>query len=706
MSSLRPHKLWWTAEEMAEARLPDLPGSKRGVNLHADQHGWRSAPGCARRKSGRGGGWEYHWSVLPMSAQKKLLLDAAQQPAPVAGKAEAWHVFDRLPQKVKDKARARLEVIRNVEALYRAGEDKTPAVHQAAQIAGVSQRTVHEWFSMIEGVAEEDRLAYLPPKHRMATRKSVSTQDVKPFMDFLQSSFLRIAPQTFKQCYRKAVAEAKRHGWGTLTERTAKRRLEKAVPRVSRVFLQEGVAGLERCFPAQIRDRTSLGAMGGVNADCHKIDVFVEWPDGTINRPQIIAFQDLYSNKFLSWRVDNTPNSVMVMAAFGEMIEKYGIPKKCLFDNGREFANKWMTGGAPTRFRFKIRDDDPLGVLPLLGIDIHWATPASGQSKPIERAFKDLANNIAKDPRFSGAYVGNRPDAKPENYGSRAIPSETFLRVFEEGMLEHNAREGRLTDAALGRSFDETFAESYSTVPIRKATEEQKRLYLMGQHVCKLNKQNGSIKYLENIYHSDWMSQHPSRSVVARFDPENLWEGLSIYDADGSYLGFAECQQKIGFFDVASASKLARRKARIKRKERDLAKEYAQMSPEEVGKAYDAQSPAPTVDLNSKVVTREFRSNRPEITHQKPVYTPSVDPAIEAEREAMIHQLPVKPEQKVLQPNEEAERFWQARDIIKRSEAGEPIGREEAQWVTEYVKTGEYEGLLSMLETFGKDAIV
>ncbi|EBA16379.1 transposase, putative [Roseobacter sp. SK209-2-6] len=92
----------------------------------------------------------------------------------------------------------------------------------------------------------------------------------------------------------------------------------------------------------------------------------------------MVAFQDLYSGKFLSWRVDNDPNKVMVMAAFGEMVDTWGIPKRCVFDNGHEFTKKWMTAGSPTRFRFKVREDDPHGVLTQLGIKLTWAKPASG----------------------------------------------------------------------------------------------------------------------------------------------------------------------------------------------------------------------------------------------------------------------------------------------------------------------------------------
>jgi hypothetical protein len=489
-----------------------------------------------------------------------------------------------------------------------------------------------------------------------------------------------------------------------LAERTAQRRLEAEVPYVTRVFMTTGVEGLERCFPAQIRDRSQLGAMGGVNADCHKIDVFVEWPDGTINRPQIIAFQDLFSNKFLSWRVDHTPNSVMVMAAFGEMIGKWGIPKHCLFDNGREFANKWLTAGTKTRFRFKIREDDPLGVLPLLGIKVHWAKPASGQSKPIERAFRDLANDIARDPRFSGAYVGNRPDAKPENYGSRAIPAETFLRVLEEGMIEHNARQGRLGVTANGRSYDDTFAESYEQIAIRKATSEQQRLYLMGQHICKLNAKNGSIMFQRNVYHSDWMSQHPSRAVVARFDPENLHNGLSVYDADGSYLGFAECQQAVGFFDIAGGAKQERRKARIKSAERKLAALHAEHSIADVGKGYDAMAVPVQADIFAKVVQPDFRSKQPALPHQKPVYQAPENHEVDREREALIVQMS---DRKKPTPDAEkpSDRFWRARGLLDASKAGEPIGKEEARWVQGYIQTPEYEALAEMFETYGKDGV-
>lgn len=711
MGRTEPSKLWWSPEELADARLPGMPGSKRGINRKAEVEGWQNHPVLARRKKGRGAGWQYHWELLPIEVRSALLLqDAEQSTYDPGSRDEAWAMFDQQNQRVKNEAEQRRKVLERVDAIYAAGHTHVSAVSAAAKWAGKSARTVYNWIALVEGVAVEDRLPYLAPKSKRAGRKAVDDEGAQRFMDFLKSSYLRLAGSTFKDCYRKAVREANKQGWEVLTERTAKRRIDADVPRVTQVFMREGVQALEQCFPAQIRDRSQLGAMGGVNADCHKIDVFVEWPDGTINRPQIVAFQDLYSNKILSWRVDHTPNSVMVMAAFGEMIEGYGIPRHCLFDNGREFANKWLTGGAPTRFRFTVREDDPLGVLPQLGIQIHWATPARGQSKPIERAFRDIASDVSKDPRFAGAYVGNRPDAKPENYASRAMPSDTLLEVLAAGIEEHNARLGRQTEVARGRSFDQTFEESYAEAPIRKATEEQRRLWLMGQQVCKLHAQNGSITFQRNVYHCDWMSNHAGRRVVARFNPENLHEGLSIYDHDGAYLGFAECQQRVGFFDLAGAQKQARRNAQIRRAEKQLAKAHAPLSVEEVAAAYDAHDKAPAAELEAKVVAPNFGGRAPRLPHQKPSYEPAKDAEVETLREAMIHELPVRAKASENQggntvPATPADRFWRVQELLKLKRRGKEIGQQEAEWMRRYIEGSEYQGTLAMFEAFGESGV-
>jgi putative transposase len=707
MAPLKPSRIWWSAEELAGAGLPDLPGTKRGINIQADRLGWKAVADCAKRKPGRGGGWLYHWSVLPQAARRKLLADAAEAPSPKQSRGEAWASFDALPEAARAKAADRLRALDLIDTLYSNGASHVQAVAEAARQAGASSRSIYNWLEMVEGVAREDRLAFLAPRHRAAKRADRKAPAAEAFLEFLKGFYLRLEQPTFSQSYRATCKKAAAEGWDTLTEKTARRRLEAGVPRVTRVFAREGERGLMRCFPAQIRDRSGLSAMEGVNADCHKIDIFVKWPDGTVNRPQIVAFQDLYSGKILSWRVDHDPNKVMVMAAFGELVETWGIPRHCLFDNGHEFANKWMTAGTPTRFRFKVREEDPLGVLPLLGIQIHWATPAHGQAKPIERAFRDLASDVAKDPRFAGAYVGNRPDAKPENYGSRAVPVDKFLEVLAEGIAEHNAREGRLSPTARGRSFDATFAKSYEAAPVRKATDEQRSLWMMGQHEGRLARDSGQFRLHGNFYHSDWMSQRAGEKVIARFNPEDLHQGLHIYDLQGAFLGFAECRQKVGFFDLSGAREEARRKRRLKKAEQELLDAHRALDADQVAEGLDQIAPSAPAALESKIVAPIFGRAKPsQGAPRVPHYDRGDDPALEAAREALVLNLPKRPEAakpaKGFRPSaDREERFAQAQEILRRSEEGLPVGEAEADWVTAYAETGEYQGLLAMHHSFG-----
>lgn len=693
MSRTEPIKEWWTAEELAASGLPDLPTTKRRINAMADREDWRANPRLSRKRMGRGGGYEYHWKLLPSRAQAKLLAEVAPQPegpaADMVGREEAWRWFDAQSAATKAKARDRLETIATIEALE-AALGKFLAVEQVAKREDVSSRTIWRWFTMIEGVDVADRMPYLAPRRFAATENDPGNADYSHFIDRLKADYLRIGPHSFASSHRRAVKVCEANGWAVMTYRTAVRWLEK-FPRILQVLAREGSAGLAKAFPPQIRDKSTLTALEGVNADCHKIDLFVQWPgiDKPV-RPQIVAFQDIYSGKILSWRVDLDPNKVAVMSAFGDMIEEWGIPKHCLFDNGHEFATKWFSGGDKNRRRFKITDDEPLGVLALLGIQIHWATVAHGQAKPIERGFRDFANDIALDPRFAGAYVGKNPMAKPEDYGSRAIPRDVFLAVLEEGILDHNARQGRLSPTAKGRSFDDTFAESYAVSPIRKATPEQYRLWLMGQEVRRLHRTHGALTLFRNGYWADWMNEYAGKEIVARFDPENLHSSVFIYTKAGEYLGQADCREKVGFFDLVGARLHAKQDRQRKKAEKQLLDAMRPMSVQQFGAELDGLAKAETPLVSAKVVQLMPEQVRAKMM-ERPVPAPRVSEADEERQSAFV----VEFQRAAEAPPEPAretpkDRFLRALAIEERSENGQPIGSAEADWLNNYQQTPEY----------------
>ncbi len=693
MSELRPEREWWTAQEIADAKLVDLPETRQGVDALIKRDHWQATK-LARRRIGRGGGWEYHWKLFPDFARRALIKAVAKPvivPVPKqVERSEAWAWFDGLPKEVKAKAEVRLKVIQMVEAEMALGTGKYMAIVLVCLREEVSHKTVWNWFSMIEGIERHDRLAYLAPRNRAAPKREKTAPMSKEFFDRLKANFLREEGPTFAASYDIAVKLSKANGWEFPSMRTAERYMAE-IPRVVRVHAREGARGLAKCFPPQIRDRSNMTALEGVVADCHKIDVFVIWPGVEKPvRPQIAVFSDLYSNKMLAWRVDRDPNKVAVMSAFGELVETYGIPRHCLFDNGMEFANKWLSGGTRNRFRFKVREDDPLGVLPQLGIEIHWAKPAHGQAKPIERSFKDIADRVARDPRFAGAYVGHKPDAKPENYMSRAIPLADFIRVFDEGVRDFNARQNRTTDVAKGRSFNDAFNESYAQVPVRKATAEQRRLWLMGQQVLTAQKGHGRIKMYGAQYWSEWMNEYAGKKLVCRFDPENLNLGIYIYALGGEFLGFAECQKKTPFFDLASAKEQARLEAKRRKVERALLKEYRTMSVEDLAFELDAQPTEAPATPETKVVEMVQRGRGPLV--ERPFNVVQIDPEADARHRANVVAFEVEAEnRKRVKPEESAkDRFYWALDLERKLETLIVLTPQEMQRLGEYQQTAEY----------------
>lgn len=563
-------KEFFTSLELAELALPDMPGTQRGINLKAKRDGWdkrraQDGSALARTVNFRGGGTEYHYSLFPTAAQNFLVARAlkerkaaATKPQP-KGVGERWAVFDRLTDKKKQKARSRLDVLDAVLALTRGGQPKNVAVSTIAGRERISARSIYDWFKLVEGIDKADWLPFLSPQHKGPGRCAEMPDAA---WELFKADYLRPEQPTALSCYRRLERQAAEHGWSLPHVRAFTRRVEREVAPEIQVLLRKGAEELERMYPYQERDRSAFHAMEAITADGHKCDVMVEWPDGEITRPQVVAVQDLYSGKIVAWRVDKTLTSTGVRLAFYDMFRDYGIPDHAYLDNGREFASKMITGGAPTRFRFKVKDDEPTGVLTGLGVQVHWTTPYHGQAKPIERAFGDWARDMAKDPRLAGAYTGNAPQNKPSNYGSKAAPLDTFLTVLDEYIAESNQRAGRRSRVCGGQlSFDQAFLESYAKSPIKRATEEQLRMAMLAAEQVTAQRPDGSVQLLGNRFWSEVLTPHIGQKLTVRFDPEDVAAGAHIYRQDGVYIGFAECLEA-GAFNSVDAARMHGRKRR------------------------------------------------------------------------------------------------------------------------------------------------
>ncbi len=465
------------------------------------------------------------------------------------------------------------------------------AIAIATHDAGVQKSAYYEWRKMTEGLDPEDHLAALAPS--FAGNDGVVTDLLECHPEawaFLASDYLRPEKPAFSACYRRMLKIAKREKWEPVpSERTLRRRMESDVGKAAVLLKRQGKDKARTLVPAQRRSRSHFHAMEAVNMDGHKIDVFVSvpWSKKPV-RFYLIGIQDLHSGLILSHRLAEAETWEAVRLVIGDMVERYGIPETMYIDNGKAFASKWITGDTVSRFRFKVKEEDPRGLLTTLGVDVHFTRPYAGQSKPIERAWRDLAELISKHPFVSGAYTGNKPDAKPENYMSRAVPYEDFRQHVAAQIEEHNAQEGRRAQNCKGRSFRETFEASMaapSTI-VRIPTAAQAALWLLASEAIKTKKGSGEIHFQGNRYWNVALNQHAGDKVVIRFDPDALHKPVKVYDLKNRLICEAKCIDDTGFDNVDDARMHARAVKNHVNAVKQVAEAHATLSAQQLGEIY------------------------------------------------------------------------------------------------------------------------
>lgn len=639
---------WFAAQDLAG--LSGLPRTARRVRSMASREAWKS-----RKRAGRGGGFEYHISSLPQESQAALAIREHRKSPAGAGMASAggsghpdqadgrlnstasgaaagssqgaaaptyssealWSRFDGLPDRHKQQARERLAFIDAALRLIAAGTPARQAWSVVAEGAGVSRGTVQRWHQRCRGIDRADWLAALASRY--VGRVAKAEFDDRAW-DYVRADYLRLEAPTATACYERLKLAAAEHGWRIPSQRTVERRLDRIPPAVQ-VYARQGEAALMAMYPAMQRTVKDLRALEWINGDGYQHNVFVKWPDGTIARPKTWFWQDVYSRKFLAWRTDQTEHTDVIRLSFGDLIRRFGIPSHVTIDNTRAAANKWMTGRVANRYRFKVRDDDPLGLIPAIcGPDsVHWTSVHNGrghgQAKPVERQFGvgGLGEYVDKHPSFAGAYTGPDPTAKPENYASRAVPLDVFLRVMGDTLRAFNARPGRRSEMAGGSlSYDQVFERSYAAATIRKATIEQQRMLMLTAE-ARTVAPDGSITLDagsatgvgKNRYACEALYTHIGAKVIARFDPAALHEAVHVYTLDNRYLGQADCVLAAGFGDSEAGRRHNRARKQWIKAQRAMAESEIRMSAEEAAQMLPEIEDAEVPD--SKVVEGLFQ---------------------------------------------------------------------------------------------------
>ncbi|MDF1691739.1 MAG: transposase domain-containing protein [Zhongshania sp.] len=644
----------------------------------------------------------YSLSDLPKDIQQPLILAEARQSAEQEQELAdtAWKVYERAGANAKAEAKRRLEALLFREKLTFSGLGKSAATDKAADEFGANRATIYKWVELVKGIERSNWLAHLLPQYEGKPKRSAEC--TPEAWDFFKADYLRNEQPSIASCYERLKRAARANGWAIPAIRTFNRWCTERIPLSVRILRREGEHALSARFPSVERTVRNMHALEWINGDGYQHNVFVKWPDGTIDRPKTWFWQDVHARKILSYRVDLTENTDSIRLSFGDLVEQFGIPSHATIDNTRAAANKWMTGGVANRYRFKVKEDDPLGIFPLLGVQVHWTSvdkagtqaKGRGQAKPIERAFGvgGLGDYVDQHPDFAGAYTGKNVNAKPENYASKAIPLEDFVRVLNEEILHWNAREGRRTEMAGGTlSFDQVFNESYAVAPIRKATEAQRRLWLLTAESIRVDKtgcftleagaRTGQGRDGRNRYFAQELLEYGDRGIkiVVRFDPDHLHESVYVYTLDGRFITTADCLEAKGFGDSDGSRIYSRERKKFIKATKAAAD--AEMRMDLAGVSQRLPRPELPAPVASKVV-RPARASieMPDTKSPDEYWTKQAESSM-ADVEALF-------EPQAPQPESTAYQRWLR--VSEAMEQGETLSQIDAKWWTKNEANPEF----------------
>lgn len=565
-------EMWISAQQLAV--LETMPSSPQGVNKKARAGNWEK-----RQVQGiRGVGYEYAFSSLPQATQAELLLKQSAveidnvSETPRARKElnylpeVIWKPYEKATDKQREHAKAKLVPLHKLDDLVRNGLELMTALDAVAEECDIAKGSLKRWYYQVRSFERPDWLPLLIAKHnnKKSGKEAVFTEDA---WEAFKADYFRNEQPQFGSCYERLKRAARENGWNIPSASSIKRKIEREVPKLVQVQLREGDHAVMQYYPSMRRTVAEIEALEWINGDGYQHNVFVRWHNGEIVRPKTWIWQDIRTRKILAYRVDLSENSDTIRLSLMDLIWKYGIPKKCTIDNTRAAANKWMTGGVKNRYRFKVKEDDVTGIIPMLGIELLWTSvqfgKGHGQAKPIERAFSHggLGELVDKHPSLAGFYAGENVYNKPDNYngGKDGVDYDTFILAIEDGIRTFNEREGRQTEICQGiYSFSQVFERDYAKAQIRKASAEQMRFLMLMSEAVTLRKDGtfeldagGKVNNRKNRYLASELIATAHRKVVVKFDPQDLHNKVWVYGLDGVFLAEAKCTEAVAFGDKA-----------------------------------------------------------------------------------------------------------------------------------------------------------
>lgn len=478
-----------------------------GLNRRSIRRKCEKGEFVVRERKSKKGGTKYAiaLSSLPEKAQEKYKSKHSKAPS---RKDEA---LKDMPGWKRDAAFERFEILKKWEQFAKergSGTSNCADEFCAEVLEGKCTRpTLYRWKKRMK----EGGVAALAPDWKNGKKplddKMFSPEAKKWVHDF----WLHPNCPSKKLAYDELKEQAKWEGWKVPSYTSVKQLLD-AIPEPVKAKHRYGSKYMDdKIFPYLERDNTKLKPMQVIVADHHQLDIATRMPDGRIIFPWLTGWEDVRSNKILSWVIVSQPNSDSINISLYEMIDKYGIGEWLLLDNGKDFKCMLFTGDgrknwawAKNKIRVEINESEWEGIYKELGFKgVIWAKPRNAKAKKIERFFKEVVNRFSVYFRsFRGRKVSERPEGLQKKIKRGDVVEFEDLKEMMHHFIDtkHNAKRPHHGKGMEGRTPNQVF---YSMKKTKLAVKEEELVLLMSKvHKPKQVRQQG-VELLNGWYWND-----------------------------------------------------------------------------------------------------------------------------------------------------------------------------------------------------------
>jgi hypothetical protein len=451
---------------------------------------WQSR-GLARLAPPEGGGKPCWW--ISEAADSRLVR--------VKSSAAMTQAFDRstLTDRQARELDARLMILRRWDEERAAGVKlDLPEVKVTAHFldrllldAGrkVSRATLFNWQAAyrLQGIAG---LVDARWRTKGGEGEGEATDAADPFVECFLRFYLSTNQPKATRCHFAAEQKAHEQGWPVRSLKTCQRAIAKLDKAVLVRFRKGRKAFEDECEPAIRRDYSTVASNDIWCGDHHDFDVKVidpATPPGQpprFVRPTVTAWQDVRSRKVLGWRVfTHAPNADEILLAFRAAARAHGLPGKIYVDNGKDYRSQKLHG---------LNKERVTGALNVLAVDTQHCWIYHGQSKPIERNFRTICDQFARE---FDTYCGNSPGNRPEDHeralrAGKAPTLAEFVAAFEAYVRDDYHSAPHSGDSMHGRTPDRVYGEQMPAV--RTVPEEMLDFALLPRFCPRKKNRDGS----------------------------------------------------------------------------------------------------------------------------------------------------------------------------------------------------------------------